>query len=112
MFYVPERRIQRAGAVISVFLSAVLLIGAIVCLMLTSNSSTSIIIGMIVLFTCLFAIIIGLLTNAGEQRVSDPRLRRVFHTDLRLLLIANTRLCRYAAILVVFVSNNIGGGRS
>ena len=47
-----------------------------------------------------------------ELRFSGPRLRQSFHTDLGLLLIANTRLRRYAAVLVVFVSNNIGGGRS
>ena len=69
MFYVPERRIQRAGAVISIFLSAVLLIGAIVCLTLTSNSNMGINIGMIVLFTCLFAIVVGLLTNARRAEI-------------------------------------------
>ena len=46
-----------------------------------------------------------------ELRFSDPRLRQSSNTDLGVLLIANTGLCRYAAVLVVFVSNNIGGGR-
>ncbi len=46
-----------------------------------------------------------------ELRFSDPRLRKFFHINLGLLLIANTRPCRYAAVLVVFVSNNVGGGR-
>lgn len=78
MFYAPERRIQRAGAIISVFLSAVLLIGAIVCLMLTSNSSMSIIIGMIALFTCLFAVIIGLLTNARRAEIFGSTAASVF----------------------------------
>lgn len=78
MFYVPERRIQRAGAIISVFLSAVLLIGAIVCLMLTSKSSMGIIIGMIVLFTCLFAVIIGLLTNASRAEIFGSTAASVF----------------------------------
>ena len=78
MFYVPERRIQRAGAMISVFLSAVLLIGAIVCLTLTSNSSMGINIGMIVLFTCLFAIVVGLLTNARRAEIFGSTAASVF----------------------------------
>lgn len=86
MFYVPERRIQRAGAVISVFLSAVLLIGAIVCLMLTSNSSMSVIIGMIVLFTCLFAVVIGLLTNARRAEIFGSTAASVFLRQSRGVL--------------------------
>ena len=86
MFYVPERRIQRASAIISVILSAVLLIGAIVCLMLTSNSSRSIIIGMIVLFTCLFAIIIGLLTNARRAEIFGSTAASVFSYRSRAVL--------------------------
>ncbi|KAL9069730.1 MAG: hypothetical protein Q9161_005315 [Pseudevernia consocians] len=69
LFYFPDRRIQRAGAVISVFLSAILLIGAIVCLTAVSNQSTSVRIGMIVLFTCLFAAVVGLLTNARRAEI-------------------------------------------
>lgn len=69
LFYFPERRIQRAGAVISVFLSAVLLIGAIVCLTAVADQSTSIRVGMIVLFTCFFAAVVGLLTNARRAEI-------------------------------------------
>lgn len=69
MFYFPERRIQRAGAIISVILSAVLLIGAVVCLLLVSKQSVGINVGMIVLFTCLFAGIVGLLTNARRAEI-------------------------------------------
>ena len=69
MFYFPERRIQRAGAIISVILSAVLLIGAVVCLLLVSKQSVGINVGMIVLFTCLFAGIVGSLTNARRAEI-------------------------------------------
>lgn len=63
LFYFPSHRIQRAGAVISVFLSA------IVCLTAVSNQSTSVRIGMIVLFTCLFAAVVGLLKNARRAEI-------------------------------------------
>ena len=63
---------------ISVFLSAVLLIGAIVCLMLTSKSGMGLIIGMIVLFTCLFATIVGLLTNASRAEIFGSTAASVF----------------------------------
>ncbi|CAD6583930.1 MAG: hypothetical protein ASARMPRED_001551 [Alectoria sarmentosa] len=69
LFYFPSHRIQRAGAVISVFLSAILLLGAIVCLTAVSNQSTSVRVGMIVLFTCLFAAVVGLLTNARRAEI-------------------------------------------
>ena len=54
---------------ISVLLSAVLLIGAIVCLMLVSNKDIGIRVGFIVLFTCLFAAVVGLLTNARRAEI-------------------------------------------
>ena len=69
LYYFPAHRIQRAGAVISVMLSAILLIGAIVCLTAVSNQSTKIRLGMIVLFTCLFAGVVGLLTNARRAEI-------------------------------------------
>ena len=69
MFHLPERRIQRAGAVISVLLSALLLVGGIVCLMLVSNRSTGLRVGIIILFTFLFAGVVGLLTNARRAEV-------------------------------------------
>ena len=77
MFYVLERRIQRVGAVISVLLSAVLSAGAIVCLTLASKSSTGNSMAMIVLFTFLFTIIIGLLTNARRIEVFGPTIASV-----------------------------------
>ncbi|KAL9120168.1 MAG: hypothetical protein Q9187_003276 [Circinaria calcarea] len=69
LFYFPERRIQRAGAAISAILSAILLIGAIVCLLGVSNKGIGIRTGMIVLFTCLFAAVVGLLTNARRAEI-------------------------------------------
>ncbi|CAD6582030.1 MAG: hypothetical protein ASARMPREDX12_000737 [Alectoria sarmentosa] len=68
MFSFPERRIQRAGAVISTLLSAVLLIGAIICLLLVPDGRTGVRVGIIVLFTSLFAGVVGLLKTQGEQR--------------------------------------------
>ncbi|KAL8895292.1 MAG: hypothetical protein Q9207_008228 [Kuettlingeria erythrocarpa] len=64
IFYFATRRIQRAGAVISISLSAVLLVGAIGCLAKVDRHNTDLRIGLIVLFTCLFALVVGLLTNA------------------------------------------------
>jgi hypothetical protein len=71
LFYFPDRRIRFAGAVISVFLSAVLLIGAIVCLLLVSNHSMAFRVGIIVMFTSLFAVVVGLLTNARRAEILD-----------------------------------------
>ena len=69
LFYFPPRRIQTAGAVISTIISAILLIGAIVCLLLLANYSIHLRVGMIVLFTCLFALVVGLLTNARRAEI-------------------------------------------
>jgi hypothetical protein len=69
LFYFPERRIRFAGAVISIFLSAVLLIGAIVCLLLVASYSMALRVGMIVLFTGVFAGVVGLLTNARRPEI-------------------------------------------
>lgn len=69
LYYFPEQRIQQAGALISAVLSAILLIGAIVCLSLTSNQGLALRVGVIVLFTCLFAGVVGLLTNARRAEI-------------------------------------------
>jgi Flp pilus assembly protein TadB len=69
LFYFPERRIRFAGALISVFLSAVLLIGAIVCLLVVASYSMALRVGMIVLFTGMFAVVVGLLTNARRAEI-------------------------------------------
>ncbi|KAI4261280.1 MAG: hypothetical protein L6R42_003516 [Xanthoria sp. 1 TBL-2021] len=87
LFYFPARRVHRAGAVVSIFLSAVLLIGAIVCFVNIDPKNTKLRIGMIVLFTCLFAAVVGLLTNARRAEI-----------------FAST--AAYAAVLCVFMNNN------
>ena len=69
IFYYSDHRIQRAGALISVIASAILLVGAIVCLMLISDRSINLRVGMIVLFTSLFALVVGLLTNARRAEI-------------------------------------------
>ena len=69
MFYYPYHRIQRAGALISIICSAILLVGAIVCLMLVSDRSINVRVGMIVLFTSLFALVVGFLTNARRAEI-------------------------------------------
>ncbi len=69
LFYFSDRRIQRAGAVISIFFCAILLVGAIVCLLVVSERSIGLRVGMIVLFTCLFALVVGLLTNARRAEI-------------------------------------------
>ncbi|KAF6228585.1 hypothetical protein HO173_011820 [Letharia columbiana] len=89
IFYYPQRRIERAGAVLSVLFSAILLIGAIVCLLLVSDRSINIRVGLIVLFISLFALVVGLLTNARRAEIFGAT-------------------AAYAAVLVVFVSNDFG----
>ena len=69
ILYYPQRRIQRAGAVISGLFSAILLIGPIICLLLVSDRSINIRVGLIVLFTSLFALVVGLLTNARRAEI-------------------------------------------
>ncbi len=53
----------------SILLNAILLIGAISCLYMITNKSKSLIMGMIVLFTCLLACVVGLLKNARRAEV-------------------------------------------
>ena len=69
LFYYPRHRVQLAGAVLSTLLSAFLLVGAIVCLLSTSTSSNAARLGVIVLFTCIFAMVVGLLTNARRAEI-------------------------------------------
>ena len=86
LYYFPERRVQYAGAIITTILSALLLVGAIVCLLFVSKKSIGLRVGMIVLFTCLFAGVVGLLTNARRAEIF-------------------VSTAAYAAVLVVFISN-------
>lgn len=86
LYYFPERRVQYAGAIITTVLSALLLVGAIVCLLFVSRRSVGLRVSMIVLFTCLFAGVVGLLTNARRAEIF-------------------VSTAAYAAVLVVFISN-------
>ncbi|KAE8446494.1 hypothetical protein EG329_011957 [Mollisiaceae sp. DMI_Dod_QoI] len=83
---IPERRIAYVVAMLSVLLAAILLVGAIVALYLVQSNLKRL--GLVGVFTALFAISVGLLTNAK-----------------RVELFAST--AAYAAVLVVFISGNL-----
>lgn len=69
LYYFSEKRIQRAGVILSTCFCAILLVGAIVCLLLIADRGIGLRVGMIVLFTCLFAGVVGLLTNARRAEI-------------------------------------------
>jgi len=69
LYYFPERRIQFVSAIVATLLSAILLIGAISCLLVVANEGRAVQIGMIVLFTCIFAFVVGLLTNSRRAEI-------------------------------------------
>lgn len=116
VYYYSERRVQLVGAVVSTLFSAVLLIGAIVCLSAISDRSLGLRTGMIVLFTCLFAAVVGLLTNArraeifGATAAYASSLSYLCSSDLCQMLMLTEH--RYAAVLVVFATNGSDGKTS
>jgi hypothetical protein len=69
MYYFPERKVQLAASIFSIIFSAILLIGAILCLNLISKNSWKLRLGMIIVFTSLFAGVVGLLTNAQRAEI-------------------------------------------
>ncbi|KAH6666047.1 hypothetical protein B0J14DRAFT_205829 [Halenospora varia] len=81
------RKINRAAAILNMLIAAVLLLGAIILLYFITDSHIRI--GIICIFTVAFALSIYLLTNARRTEV-----------------FAST--AAYAAVLVVFVSGNLG----
>ncbi len=85
--YVSEVNIGRFVAILSTILAAVLLFGAIISLYLVQEPQA--VLGMLSGWTVLFAACVGLLTNAkrGETFAATAA---------------------YAAVLVVFVSGNLG----
>lgn len=89
IFYYSERAIQLTGYIIATILSGILLLGAMACLSLVYNRSWHLRFGMVALFTSLFAIVIGFLTNAKRSEI-----------------FAST--AAYAAVLVVYVSGSLG----
>ncbi|ORY09579.1 hypothetical protein BCR34DRAFT_540591 [Clohesyomyces aquaticus] len=87
--YSSDRRIARFVALLSTIIAAGLLIGAIVSLYSVSSPRKKL--GIIAAFTTLFAANVGLLTNARRAELFAAS-------------------AGYAAVLVVFVSGNLGVG--
>lgn len=72
-------------------LAAILLIGAILSLHIVTSSKTKL--GLVAMYTLLFALSVALLTNARRAEVFAAT-------------------AAYAAVLVVFMSRDLGGSRS
>lgn len=89
--YYSEDVVNKVVAGITIILAAILLEGAIVALYFVTNPHLQL--GLIALFMVLFAASIGLLSNAKKSE-----------------MFAAT--AAYAAVLVVFVSGTLGGGKS
>ncbi|PTB49369.1 hypothetical protein M431DRAFT_9962 [Trichoderma harzianum CBS 226.95] len=81
-----EKSISAATAIISILIAAFLLVGPITALYFVANDAAKL--GMLAAFTALFALSVGLMTNAKRAEI-----------------FAST--AAYAAVLVVFVSGNI-----
>lgn len=86
--YASGRKIERFVAWFSTLLAAVLLVGAIVALYAVDSDKVKL--GLIALFTTIFAASVGLLTNAKRSEIFGAT-------------------AAYAAVLVVFVSGELGG---
>lgn len=86
--YFLDRHVVRVVAVISAVVAAILLIGAIATLYFIQNQGARL--GTIACFTVLFALSLGLLTNAKRAEIFAAT-------------------AAYAAVLVVFVSGDLGG---
>jgi hypothetical protein len=89
--YTSERSISRFVAIFSTILAAVLLFGAIISLYIVQNKRA--LLGMLSGWTVLFAACVGLLTNARRDQIFGAA-------------------AAYAAVLVVFISGNLGGAPS
>lgn len=85
IYYFSEERIQLASYIISIIFSGILLLGAMACLSILQDRGWQLRLGLVAIFTSLFAIVIGLLTNAKRSEIF-------------------TSTATYAAVLVVFVS--------
>ena len=86
-----EKKLTRFVSFLSTALAAVLLIGAVVALYCVRSPAWQV--GLVVLFTCLFAASVGLLTSSGRSEVF-------------------TATAAYAAVLVVFISIHGPAGSS
>lgn len=89
IYYFSESRIQLASYIISILFSGILLVGAMACLSLLNNYSWKLRLGIVAMFTSLFGVIIGLLTNARRVEIFASA-------------------AAYTAVLVVYVSANLG----
>ncbi|KAF6782351.1 hypothetical protein CSOJ01_16008 [Colletotrichum sojae] len=85
-----EKSISIAVAVVSIIIAAALLIGSIVGLYFAKNDITKL--GLITLFTTMFALSVGLMTNSRRAEI-----------------LAGT--AAYAAVLVVFVSGDLSSSQ-
>jgi len=90
LFYYPPERIAWIVAAISIFLSAVLLIGAIIVLYFVRPMPKRL--GIIAAFTCVFAASLGLLTNARRAEIFGSTAAYV------VLLNAWTKILKYAQV--------------
>jgi hypothetical protein len=86
--YISERSVTHFIAIFSTFLAALVLFGAIISLYYVRNPHAAL--GMLSGWTIFFAACVGLLTNAKRDQIFGAT-------------------AAYAAVLVVFVSGNLGG---
>lgn len=100
--YASGKKISTFISYISTVLAAVLLIGAIV--ILYNINSDNLKLGLIALFTVLFSASVGLLTNAKRAEVFGATAACVDILNYKCL----TNRDRYAAVLAVFVSGDLG----
>jgi hypothetical protein len=87
--YFSERRLQYFVVIINIVLAFAILFGAIYHLYSVTNPRIKL--GLIAFYTVSFAFCVGLVTNAQRSEVFGA-------------------CAAYAAVLVVFVSGNFGGG--
>jgi hypothetical protein len=83
--------VVKTVAAISMTLAAILLISAILSLHIVTSSNTKL--GLVAMYTLLFALCVALLTNAKRAEVFAAT-------------------AAYAAVLVVFVSGDLGGSKN
>ncbi|GFG18546.1 hypothetical protein IFM61392_10601, partial [Aspergillus lentulus] len=88
--------------IISTLLAAILLIGSITSLYFTTTDAVNL--GLVAVFALVFALSVGLLTNARRAEIFAATAAYVMLSVFHGHCYYNTR---YAAVLVVFVSGNI-----
>lgn len=89
--YISERRLQVFVVVINIILPSALLFGAIYHLYNVTNAKTKL--ALVAVYTIAFAVCVGLVTNAKKSEVFGA-------------------CAAYAAVLVVFISGNVGDSSS